>query len=104
MHMDRVHRRTRPSPSRESVMSSSDWEWNWWQRWLFHFFMRRGPWIAAAAPFFIGFVILFGIAILASWLGEHRIWPRSPETQWIVVGGEFALIATYLAAAMAMAA
>ena len=85
-------------------MSSSDWEWNWWQRWLFHFFMRRGPWIAAAAPFLIGFVILFGIAILASWLGEHRIWPRSPETQWIVVGGEFALIATYLAAAMAMAA
>ena len=64
--------------------------------------MRRGPWIAAAAPFLIGFVILFGIAILASWLGEHRIWPRSPETQWIVVGGEFALIATYLAAAMAM--
>ena len=75
-----------------------------WERWVFEFFMRRGPVVAAAAPLLVGFLILAGVTIIASSVSEGRLLPRNGETVAVLVAAEAALVSTYLVAFWAMAA
>ena len=77
---------------------------SWLERQILRFFMKQGLFVAAVVPFLLGVVILYGIALVAALVAEHRLWTASLELSVVVVGGVMALTITYLVTILAMAA
>jgi len=69
---------------------------SWWEKQVLRFFMKRGPLTAAVVPVVLGLAVLYGTAVVATLVFEHRFWTRSIETSIIVMGGALGLVVTYL--------
>jgi len=76
----------------------------WLERRALQFFMKRSLLVAALVPMLLGLLLLYGVAVLAAVVAEHRLWTRSVELSTVVVGGAAALVVTYLVTILAISA